>query len=683
MRLCDNIKYVKGIGESRAKLFSRLGIFSVEDLLFHLPRALEDRSEVKLISDLIDGESVCVKGSVASGVKVYRARNRVSVTQTTISDGHSLMKLTWFNAPFIANTLKSGGEFVFFGRAIWRGNCFEMINPVSESVSESKKTGKILPIYPSVQGLGQTSIRNAVENVFAALDEVPRDIIPPKVLEENGLMPLFSALKGIHMPSSAQEFERACKRLAFEELFVLQMGIRILGDERKNYTATPIKNVKCIADFAEELPFELTGAQKRVINEIAFDLTRSVPMNRLVQGDVGSGKTVVAAAAMFAAANSGFQTVMMAPTEILAAQHFKSFTKLFQPFGFEPVLLTGGMTAAERRASLEKIKSGEAKIIVGTHALISDGVKYFNPALVITDEQHRFGVRQRTLLTEKGFGAHTLVMTATPIPRTLSLILYGDLDVSVINELPPGRKPIKTYALKEDMRKKAFEFAKDRLDEGRQAYIICPLVEESEALTAKAAVEYAEKLRKTILKKYSVEVLHGRLKPAERRAIMDDFADGKIDVLVSTTVVEVGVDVPNATVMIIENAERFGLSQLHQLRGRIGRGSLESYLLMFSDGGKIAEQRMKIMCDTCDGFKISEKDLELRGPGEFFGIRQHGLPELKIANLATDMDVLASARQAAEKLLSKDPRLEDTQNIALKEKIRSRFSEVGENGILN
>jgi ATP-dependent DNA helicase RecG len=683
MKLLDKVQYIKGVGEARAKLFEKLGIFCVKDLLFHLPRTIEDRSETRTISELVDGETVCIKAALASGIKSYRGRNRVNITQTTVSDGKNLMKMTWFNSPYIANTLKTGGEFTFFGKAIYRGQFFEMINPVTESQDGTKKTGRILPVYPAVQGLGQTTIRNAIDTVLNAISEAPDDIIPKSIAEENGLMSLLSALTAIHRPNSAAEFESARERLAFEELLVLQMGIRVMGTERKNYSAIPIKNVRCISDFAKNLPYNLTSAQKRVINEIAFDLTKQTPMNRLVQGDVGSGKTIVAAAAMYAVANAGYQSVMMAPTEILAIQHYKNLKKLFDSFGFETVLLVGGMTAAEKRQSLEEIRAGNARIIVGTHALISDNVEYKNPALVITDEQHRFGVRQRTLLTEKGFGSHTLVMTATPIPRTLSLILYGDLDVSVIDELPPGRKPIETIAASENLRKKVFDFVAKKLNEGRQAYIICPLIEESEALSAKSAVEYAEKLKKTVFKNYVVEVLHGRIKASERNEIMKRFAGGEIDILVSTTVVEVGVDVANATVMLVENAERFGLSQLHQLRGRIGRGSHESYCIMFSDGGKIAEERMKIMCNTNDGFKISEKDLELRGPGEFFGIRQHGLPELKAANLATDMLLLSQAKDAAEKLLNRDPYLKTPENIPIKEKIRSRFLEVSENGILN
>ena len=684
MKLNDNIQYLKGIGEARAKLFARLGITTVRDLLFHLPRGIEDRSETKAISELCDGETVCVKASLASGVKSYRSRGRLSVTQTTVSDGENIMKVTWFNAPYITALLQNGGEFTFFGKAVYKGQFFEMVNPVTEAFGgENRKTGRLLPIYPSTSGLTQNHIRNAAENVLKTLEEIPTDALPPSVLKECALMPLFSALKALHLPENAETFEAARRRLAFEEFFVLQTGILTLGDERKRFEAIPIKNVKCIADFARALPFELTSAQKRVINEISQDLKKNTPMNRLVQGDVGSGKTMVAAAAMYAAANSGYQSLLMAPTEILANQHYKNFKKLFGGFGFETALLTGGMSAAERREALKKIKEGTAQIIVGTHALISDTVEYKNPALVITDEQHRFGVRQRTLLTEKGFGAHTLVMTATPIPRTLSLILYGDLDISIIDELPPGRKPIETYAVNEKMRGRVYDFLKKQIGEGRQCYIICPLIEESETLAAKAATEYAEKLQKTVFKDKRVQVMHGKLKAKERQTIMETFAAGEIDILVATTVVEVGVDVPNAAVMIIENAERFGLSQLHQLRGRIGRGQQQSFCIMFSEGGKIAEERMKIMCKTNDGFKIAEKDLELRGPGEFFGIRQHGLPELKIANLSTDMAILADAKERAQRLLADDPTLEKPENRPLKEKISKKFAEVGEKGILN
>ncbi|MBE7032301.1 MAG: ATP-dependent DNA helicase RecG [Ruminococcaceae bacterium] len=684
MKLSDSIQFVKGIGEARAKLFARLGIHTAGDLLFHLPRTLEDRTQTKPIAELMDGETVGVCASLAGGVKSYRSRGRLSVTQATVSDGENMMKVTWFNAPYVSKTLSSGSEFIFFGKASYKGSSFEMVNPVVEVFDgENKKTGRLLPVYPSTAGLSQTHIRNAAEKILDGLTELPKDILPSKLCDKMSFPPLYSALKELHLPKSAESFEAARQRLAFEEFFILQTGIHTLGEERKKFRAVPINDVKCIADFAKALPFELTNAQKRVINEISADLKKNSPMNRLVQGDVGSGKTMVAAAAMYAVAKSGYQATLMAPTEILAAQHYKNLKSLFEKFGFETVLLSGGMSAAEKRESLKKIKDGTAQIIVGTHALISDSVTFKNPALVITDEQHRFGVRQRTLLTEKGYGAHTLVMTATPIPRTLSLILYGDLDISVIDELPPGRKPIETYSVAEHTRQRLYKFITQKITEGRQVYIICPLIEESEALAAKSAVEYAEKLKKTSFKAFSVEVMHGKIKTVERKEIMERFARGEIDILVATTVVEVGVDVPNATVMVIENAERFGLSQLHQLRGRIGRGEHQSYCIMFSEGGKIADERMKIMCKTNDGFKISEKDLELRGPGEFFGVRQHGLPELKCANLASDMELLVRAKDGVRELLAADPNLEKPEHLALKNRVRERFAEVGENGILN
>lgn len=679
-----SIQYIKGIGEARAKSFARLGISTVRDLLYHFPRGLEDRSEIKPISELMDGETVCVRGSLAGDVKTYRARGRKSVTQARISDGSSIMRITWFNAPYISETLHKSPEFTFYGKVAYKGNYFEMTNPVTEPASgENRKTGRLLPVYPATAGLSQDQIRNAASTALLTLDKPLEDIVPESVQKKLNLKPIMEALIDLHTPKSFESFEAARYRFAFEELLVLQMGIRLSGNERKNYSATPIRNVKCIQEFAKVLPFELTKAQKRVINEICKDIQKNTPMNRLVQGDVGSGKTMVAAAAMYAAANSGYQAVLMAPTEILAIQHYKNLSKLFSLFGIETTLLCGGMSASEKREAKEKIKSGASPIVVGTHALITDDTVFKNAALVITDEQHRFGVRQRLSLTEKGIGAHTLVMTATPIPRTLSLILYGDLDVSVIDELPPGRKPIETYSVGERKRKSAYAFLRKNIEEGRQAYIVCPLIEESETLTAKSAVEYAEKLKATVFPDLSVEVMHGRLKASERQDIMSRFAQGEINILVSTTVIEVGVDVPNATVMLIENAERFGLSQLHQLRGRIGRGSHDSYCILFSQGGRIADERMKIMCETNDGFKISEKDLELRGPGEFFGIRQHGLPELKIANLSTDMRIVSLAGKVAEELTLSDPQLELPENQKLLSCVKARFLEVSENGVLN
>ena len=684
MKLTDDIRYIKGIGTARAALFARMGIRCAEDLLFHLPRTWEDRSQIKKIDELTDGETVCVCGSLAQPVRSFRARNRVTVTQTAVSDGSGIMRVTWFNSPYISAYLKEGAEFTFFGKAACRGRQFEMVNPVTENADGTgRKTGRIIPVYPSTAGLSQTQIRSAVETALASVTDEFEEVLPEAVRRAYQLLPVREALRKIHLPETAEDFEEGRRTLAFTELFVMQTGVLSLGSERKRFSAMPIRNVHCIAELAATLPFELTKAQKRVINEICTDLKKTTPMNRLVQGDVGSGKTMVAACAMFAAVQSGFQAALMAPTELLAVQHYKNLTKLFEPFGIETAFLSGGMTAAERRESRAKIESGAAQAVVGTHALISDGQSYSRLGLVVTDEQHRFGVRQRAVFTGKGMNTHTLVMTATPIPRTLSLILYGDLDISVIDELPPGRKPIETYGMTPSRRGEVYEFIRKNLREGRQAYVVCPLVEDSEAITAKSVTEYAEKLSHGEFSDFSVGVMHGRLKSDERRAVMERFAAGRLDVLVSTTVIEVGVDVPNANVMLIENAERFGLSQLHQLRGRIGRGEFQSYCIMISEGGKIAKERVETMCKTCDGFKISEKDLELRGPGEFFGVRQHGLPELHAANLATDMELLQTAKDAAQQLLALDPRLENDENAVLKRRVRQRFSEVGESGILN
>lgn len=684
MKLNDNIQYIKGIGEARAKLFARLGIKTVSELLYHLPRGCEDRSVIKPISELIDGETVCVRASLTQGVKAYRARSRMHITQTAVSDGSGILRVTWFNAPYMSSVLAGSESFTFFGTAAYKGGCFEMVNPVTETnKTAAEKTGAIIPVYPATAGLNQTAIRNALRTAFDSLSEMPPEIIPSDIREKYGLMTIDRALRSIHMPENIDDYNAARRRLAFEELFVQQAGLCVLSGERKKYNAAPFGNVHCIAEFAKALPFELTNAQKRVINEICTDLMRRTPMNRLVQGDVGSGKTMVAAAVMYAAVRSGFQAALMAPTEILANQHYKNLSTLFGKFGLETILLCGGMPTLTRREALEKIASGEADIIIGTHALLTETVSFKRLNLVITDEQHRFGVRQRSALTGKGDSVHTLVMTATPIPRTLSLILYGDLDISIIDELPPGRKPIQTFGVTERMRKRVYRFIDENVRAGRQVYIVCPLVEESETLTAKSAVEYAESLRRDVFPHLKIDVVHGKLKPADKEAVMRRFAEGETNILVATTVIEVGVDVPNATVMVVENAERFGLSQLHQLRGRIGRGSHESFCILFSNNGKLAKERIKVMCETNDGFKISEKDLKLRGPGEFFGVRQHGLPELKAADLACDTELLKQAQDAAHSLTAEDSDLTLSGNAPLKKRISERFSEVSASGIFN
>ncbi len=680
--LNTDIRYLKGIGTKRAELFNKLGVFSIGDLLRYLPRAYEDRTDIREICDIQEDESVCVRASLAGGVRSFRARTGARVIQARVSDGTGILNLTWFNAPYVQKALSGGDTYTFFGKVNRRGTIFEMINPLIEAEGrEGEKTGKIVPIYPCTKGLTQQNIRGAVKYALENLDGDITDIIPERIRNKYYLMAAEKAIRTIHQPEGFDDFEDARRTLAFEEFLVLQTGVASAKMYKGERTAPCISDVKCIAEFAKRLPFELTGAQKRVINEISADIKRTIPMNRLVQGDVGSGKTVVAASVMYATVKAGYSAVMMAPTEVLAKQHYSTLKKLFEPFGIKTAYLTGSQKAAERNENLEMILGGEAKIVVGTHALITGKVQIPKLALAITDEQHRFGVRQRTALSENG-NVHTLVMTATPIPRTLSLILYGDLDISVIDELPPGRKPVSTMAVRENQRKKVEKFVLDRLDEGRQAYFICPLIEESEAIDAIAAIDYAEELKRGAYKNRRIDVLHGRMKPAEKDEIMARFASGETEALVSTTVVEVGVDVPNATVMVIENAERFGLSQLHQLRGRVGRGEHQSYCIMLcGTSGEAVSERMKIMCETNDGFKISEKDLEIRGPGEFLGTRQHGLPSMKVGNLANDMQILRDAHDAAAEVLTVDPNLELAENAELKKKIETEIETLG--GVLN
>ena len=673
MKLSDNIRYLKGIGEKRAELFARLGINTIGDLLAYFPRGYEDRSSVTKISDVSEGDVVCVKGMVAGGVRRFRSARRMQVVQTAVSDGSGMLKLVWFNAPYVERTLSQGGEFIFCGKVVQSGFAYEMINPVIDREGGGK-TGKIIPIYSTVNALPQRNIREAVENAWRVVDEPLVNIIPSETEQRYNLLDVQSAVQNIHFPRDFEIFSRARRRLVFEEFLILQTGILLSAVPKEEGHATAVNDVRAVRTFAAGLKFSLTGAQKRVINEICGDLKKTVPMNRLVQGDVGSGKTIVAAAAMFEVASCGYQAALMAPTEILAEQHFRGLKEMFEPYGVKVAFLSGGQKAKEKRESLELIRSGEAKIAVGTHALLTENVDFENLVLAVTDEQHRFGVRQRAALSDKGANIHTLVMTATPIPRTLSLVLYGDLDVSVIDELPPGRKRVATYTANEKMRRRVELMVEKELESGGQAYIVCPLVEESDVLDAKSAVEYAEHLKKGILGKFNIDIIHGKMKAAEKDEVMHRFIRGETQILVSTTVIEVGVDVPNASIMIVESAERFGLSQLHQLRGRVGRGERRSYCILFCENtGGVAGERMKIMCETDDGFEISEKDLQIRGPGEMFGTRQHGLPNMKIANFYTDMDVLKEAQTAAREILDADPELKE--HPALREKVEEKFAE--------
>ena len=653
----DSISTIKSIGPAREKLFNKVGVYTVEDMLKYYPRAYEDRSKIKDICDVADGENVLIKACAVTVVKSNRIRRGLSLQKLKVTDHTGVVEITWFNQDWIAKGFDIQADYYFFGEVKVKNHRIEMTNPVYEKCEKAQLTNKIVPIYPLTANLTQKIVQTTVSECVKAIPEI-EETIPDFIREKYTLCGIDYAVENIHFPKSEEKHGYARRRLAFEELFYLQLAMRYLRTRRKTHEGIKIEDKNYSYAFVSGLPFTLTDDQLKVIGEISEDMAGQKPMNRLVQGDVGCGKTVVAAASMYVAVKNGYQAAMMAPTEILATQHFESLQNMFGKYGIKTVLLTGSMTAKQKREAYEFIKNGEVDVIVGTHAVIQKEVEFKNLALVITDEQHRFGVKQRSALAEKGEHPHMLVMTATPIPRTLALILYGDLDVSSIKQLPPGRKPVDTFAVDEKMRTRINNFMLKQIGEGRQVYIVCPMVEESETMEdLKAVTDFAEKLQKTVFGNYVVGVVHGKMPAKEKDRIMTEFYKGNIHVLVSTTVIEVGVNVPNANTMVIENAERFGLSQLHQLRGRVGRGEYQSYCIMFCDSnGEVVRERMKIMTETNDGFVISEKDLQIRGPGEFFGTRQHGLPEFKIANIYEDTDILVSSGQAAEYVMknSKD-----------------------------
>ena len=673
--LSRDIRYIKGVGEKRASAFYSLGIHTIGDLITHYPRAYEDRSNFKKIIECKHDETVCIRATVSSALRKNYIRRNMTVYTARLSDGTGTIEAVWFNTRFLENQLKVGNEYIFYGK-INTTPKKRIQTPLFEKVDAQKQTGRIVPIYPSAAGLTQKVISDCIQNVFAEYDCTFPDPLPDDLRKKYKLCDLDFAYREIHSPFSAQNLEIARRRLIFDELFFMQTALFTLKDRRDHLSAAPIVAPDSVKNFVSSLPFPLTGAQKKVLREIFTDIKKDIPMNRLVQGDVGSGKTVVAACAMFAAAKNGMQSALMAPTEILAAQHYESLSRLFEPFGIHTELITGSMTAKSRREALERIASGESLAIVGTHALFSEEPTFKNLNLVITDEQHRFGVNQRKLFADKGANPHTLIMTATPIPRTLALVLYGDLEVSAIDELPPGRQKIDTFPVGEDMRDRIYAFIRKEVNLGHQAYIVCPLVSESEQMDLKSVTEYAASLTTEIFPDLCVGFMHGKMKPKEKDEVMSLFALGKIQVLVATSVIEVGLNVPNATVMVVENAERFGLSQLHQLRGRVGRGRDKAYCILFNQSKQdYAKERMEVMSQTNDGFVIAEKDLKLRGPGEFFGTRQHGLPPLKIANLYTDMDILSQTTSAVKELLTRDPKLKLPENSSILQKIREIFKQ--------
>lgn len=667
-----NIKYLKGVGEKRAQCFNRLGIFTIGDLLRHYPRTYEDFSSPVPIAGAQVGQKCCIRAVAASEVSENMIRRGMTLYKLRAADDTGSISITFFNNRYIKDLIKEGGEYLFLGKI--GGSRFkkELLSPEFFPAGESGKSAGLQPVYPLTQGLTTRMIRSAVSQALKIAGDDLQDSLPDQIRREFELCHLRFALENIHFPKNKDDIETARARLVFEELLILQLGMLSIRNKNKKTTSSVCTSELDFTAFQSLLPFELTNAQKKAIREAAEDMRRPTPMNRLLQGDVGSGKTAVAAALCFYAYQNGLQSALMAPTEILARQHFETLSAMLTKAGLRVGLLTGSLPAGEKRKMAGQIKNGEIDLAVGTHALLQKQVEFKNLGLVVTDEQHRFGVSQRAMI-EKGRNPHVLVMSATPIPRTLALIVYGDLDISVLEEMPKGRLPVLTYAVETNKRRRIYNFIKKHLDQGYQAYIVCALIEEGES-GLEAAESYMKKIAKEDFSGYKVGLLHGRMKGQQKDSVMEEFVGGHLQLLVSTTVIEVGVDVRNAVVMVIENAERFGLSQLHQLRGRVGRGDVQSYCILVSDArnGGTAE-RLKALCKTTDGFKIAEADLELRGPGDFFGQKQHGLPELKIADLFSDMPVLKQTQQAAHKILEMDPSLSLPEDKVLKNSVNKLF----------
>ena len=672
MDLFSPVTDLRGVGPARAAALQRLGIFTLYDLLAYFPRDYEDRTNPVEIAQLQPGVPACFEALVVSQPVLRRIGKGRDVTNLTVADETGKLTLHYFNQPYIKTQLHYGERYYFYGALLERG--MQMANPAFEEAGRpGTVTNRLLPVYPLTAGLSNRTLCACIRQAFSAAGALP-ELLPETVREQYGLCGVTEAYTSVHAPESWDALQRARKRLVFEEFFIFSAGLAVLRASRTELHTIPY-DTACMDAFFRALPFRLTGAQSGAIDQILRDLSSGHVMNRLVQGDVGSGKTMVAAAACFCAVKNGKQAAFMAPTEILAEQHEKTLSALLGPLGVHVLLLTGAKTPAQKRAAREKIASGEAQLIVGTHALISTGVEFHALGLVVADEQHRFGVAQRTRLTEKGDAPHLLVMSATPIPRTLALIAYGDLDVSVIAELPPGRRPVETFLVSEALRERLNGFIRKQCAGGHQVYVVCPAVEDSEEGGMKSAEGWAQTLRDETFPELRVGLVHGRMKSAEKDAALSAFRAGDYDILVATTVVEVGVDVPNATLMVIENAERFGLSQLHQLRGRVGRGSAQSYCVLVS-GTKNEEtkKRLQALCKTTDGFKIAEQDLALRGPGDFFGSRQHGLPLLKVASLQMDLETLRDAQQAAAAVIQTADSLNAPELAPLKARVEALFT---------
>lgn len=678
--LYQPIASLAGVGTKRAEKYQKLGIHTPYDLLFHFPRTYIDYTNTVMIADMENGIPCAVRCTVLQKLAVAFVRKGFSIYRVLVTDGVSDMLLVFFNTPYTYQAMKAGDEYYAYGKLTGGFLRREMQSPQVQKVENAML---LQPVYPQTIGLTSQMMRTNIQRTLTILKQQPIETLPPALMKDYQLMPLTDALYTVHRPETDEELGAARHRLAFEELLQFQLGTLMLRHQSSSQAANSMSPATSIQDFYAHLPFMMTGSQRHAVDIICKDLCGTKPMNRLLQGDVGSGKTVVAAAAAAFTAKNGMQTVLMAPTEILAQQHMATMTDFLAPLGIQPILLTGSMKAKEKRVLKAQIADGTASVIIGTHAVIQKDIEFPALGLVITDEQHRFGVAQRAALAEKGGCPHKLVMSATPIPRTLALIVYGDLDITILDEMPKGRLPIQTFAVTGGYRERAYGFIRSHLDAGEQAYLVCAMIEESDSLeNVQAAETYAETLRNGAFRDYRIGLLHGKMKAAEKESVMSAMKAHEIDLLVCTTVVEVGVDVPNATLILIENADRFGLAQLHQLRGRVGRGTVQSYCILVTDSkNEDARRRLKIMSQTTNGFAIAEEDLRLRGPGDFFGHAQHGMPPLMQAAFCSNMPLVSETQMAAKQLLEADPELKLPEHSALRTSVLQLFSKNGENGL--
>ena len=672
-KLTDPITILKGVGPTKAKQFAQLNIYTLQDLICHFPRGYEDRTRLVTIEKLEVDKPACFKAMVMNTPRTAHIRKGLDVTKVQVADRTGRLNLTFFNQKYTTGKLRYGQEYIFYGAVSGDFIGYNMTSPVFEELgSEPVTTRRVLPIYPLTAGLSNAAVLKAVRQALAICDP-PAEILPESVRKKYGILGADRAYTAIHEPTSMEEAEMAKKRLIFEEFFVFSAGLSLMRAARSQ-KKTPVWHNTDLQPFEKRLPFALTGAQRRAIRELVEDVQRGTPMNRLVQGDVGSGKTMVAAAGAWLAVQNGKQAAMMAPTEILAEQHYRSLKGLLEPLGVNICLLTGSMTPKNKKLTRQAIEDGSVDLVIGTHALVSESTVFHDLGLVIADEQHRFGVAQRSALSAKGADPHLLVMSATPIPRTLALIMYGDLEVSILDELPPGRQQVDTFLVGESYRSRINAFIRKQVAEGHQCFVVCPAVEENGDLDIKAATVWAETLQQTVFPDLKVALLHGQMKGSQKDGVMAAFARQEADVLVATTVIEVGVDVPNATLMVIEDADRFGLSQLHQLRGRVGRGSAKSYCILTTHNqNQQTADRLKAFCATTDGFRIAEEDLKLRGPGDFFGARQSGMPVFRVANLSCDLQTLKQAQEASQSWIEQEGTGESPEARALRQRIGELF----------